>query len=266
MANAIVFAHASASTGRQWSALAAGLGTRYRVLAPDFTGGVSGDSLERDIAVLGAAIAAAGRPVHLVGHSYGGAVAALAALRDPHRVASLSLFEPVCFWLLRDDARRADPRGDPSAAAWREIAGLAAGLAAERSAGRVDEAARDFVEYWSGTGAWEALSARQQQSVVKRMDSVLANFDSLGVERTPLAALARLPMPVLWLGGDRSPMPVLRVGELLGQALPQMARYLLPGIGHMGPLTHAGLVGALIGGFVGARRQRPAAPALRRAA
>src|SRR5690606_10580193 len=86
VANAIVFAHASASTGRQWSALAGGFGTRYRVLAPDFAGGVSGDSLEQDIAVLGDAIAAAAGPVHLIGHSYGGAVAILAALRDPQRV------------------------------------------------------------------------------------------------------------------------------------------------------------------------------------
>lgn len=266
MANAIVFAHASASTGRQWSALAGGLGTRYRVLAPDFAGGVSGDSLEQDIAVLGEAIAAAAGPVHLVGHSYGGAVAALAALRHPRRVASLSLFEPVCFWLLRDDARGAGPQGSSSDAAWREIVTVATGLAADRDAGRSDKAARDFVDYWSGAGAWEVLPGRQRQSVAQRVDSVLSNFDCLSAERTPLAALARLPMPVLWLGGARSPGPALRIGELLGQALPQMTRYLLPGVGHMGPLTHPGLVGSLIAGFVGAQRARSAVPGLRKAA
>jgi pimeloyl-ACP methyl ester carboxylesterase len=37
-----------------------------------------------------------GRP-HLVGHSYGGVVAAIAAIRDPARVRSLTLLEPALF-------------------------------------------------------------------------------------------------------------------------------------------------------------------------
>src|SRR3546814_8229080 len=43
----------------------------------------------------------AGEPVHLVGHSYGGAVALMAALHFPEAIASLTLIEPVAFFLLR---------------------------------------------------------------------------------------------------------------------------------------------------------------------
>jgi len=250
MTNPIVCLHASASTGRQWREVARVLGPSCRVLAPDLGGGSTRDSLERDLEIASGAIAEAGAPVHLVGHSYGGAVAALAALRNPHAVASLALYEPVCFWLLRDDARGAGADCRRSLAALSEIAAVAAGMAADREIGRADRAAREFVDYWSGRGAWGALDTRRQQGVIGRIDSVLSNFECLFAELTPIAALARLPMPVAWIGGALARRPVQRVGELLRQALPGLRRTVLHGVGHMGPITHPTLVGSLLAGFV----------------
>jgi len=266
VANALVCLHASAGSGRQWSALAGSIGDRYLVHAPDLGGGTTRNSLDEDVAIAGSAIATAGAPVHLVGHSYGGAVALLAALRDPGAVASLVLYEPVLFWLLRNDARGPGFGSERSAQAWAEIRAVADGLAADYAAGRASKAARDFVDYWSGPGAWDGLGARQQQTVTQRMPGVLSNFDCLSAESVPLAAIAKLPMPVMWLGGSETREPPLRVGELLGAALPQTVRYTLPGVGHMGPLTHARLVNTLIAGFVLAKRPRQVVPAWPKAA
>ena len=44
-----------------------------------------------------------GTPVHLVGHSYGGAVALEIAMRWPDKVRTLTVFEPVRFALLDND-------------------------------------------------------------------------------------------------------------------------------------------------------------------
>jgi pimeloyl-ACP methyl ester carboxylesterase len=41
--------------------------------------------------------------IHLVGHSYGGAVALRFATQYPERLRSLVLIEPVAFHLLRDE-------------------------------------------------------------------------------------------------------------------------------------------------------------------
>ncbi len=68
------------------------------------------------------------------------------------------------------------------------------------------------------------------------------------------------------LGGAASREPPQRLGELLGAALPQMVRYTLPAVGHMGPVTHAELVNSLVKGFVDAQRPRPSAVAWRKAA
>src|SRR5690606_7824699 len=219
-----------------------------------------------DVAIVEAAIAMAGAPVHLVGHSYGGAVALLAALRNPRAVATLAMYEPVPFWLLRHDARGAGFGSERSAQAWREVRAVADALAADFAAGRAAQAACSFVDYWSGAGTWAAMGPRPQQAVTQRMPSVLANFDCLSAESVPLAAFAKLPMPAMWIGGAESRDPPMRVGELLGAALPQMARYTLPAVGHMGPVTHAGLVKSLIAGLVDAQRPRKAAAARRKAA
>ncbi len=47
-----------------------------------------------------------GAPFHLVGHSYGGAVALQFALSHPDRLLSLTLVEPSCFHVLNE----LDPR------------------------------------------------------------------------------------------------------------------------------------------------------------
>ena len=45
-------------------------------------------------------------------------------------------------------------------------------------------------------------------------------------------------MPVLLLGGETSPAPVRAINALLASVLPRCASVTLPGIGHMGPMTH----------------------------
>ena len=51
-------------------------------------------------------------------------------------------------------------------------------------------------------------------------------------------ALRALEMPVLLLGGETSPAPVHAINALLASVLPRAASVALPGVGHMGPLTH----------------------------
>jgi pimeloyl-ACP methyl ester carboxylesterase len=50
-----------------------------------------------EVALLEPVFARAGRPFSLVGHSYGAAVALLAALRQPRSVKALALYEPTLF-------------------------------------------------------------------------------------------------------------------------------------------------------------------------
>ena len=102
-----------------------------------------------ELAKLEPAFDSAGNRFHLVGHSYGGAVALHATLAEPSRaepVRSLVLFEPVLFGLLMDDDGL-----QPTA---REIMAVRDDTVAATAAGDLDGAARRFIDYWMGTNTW----------------------------------------------------------------------------------------------------------------
>src|SRR6185503_5658603 len=118
---AVVCLHCSASTSGQWRPLIELLADRFHMIAPDLYG--CGKSapwpqerpmwLDDQVALLAPAFERAGERFHLVGHSYGGAIALKAALGLQRRLASLVLYEPVLFSVLLADA--------PESAAAREI-------------------------------------------------------------------------------------------------------------------------------------------------
>ena len=103
--------HCSLGSSAQWRSLARAMPERT-VIATDLMG--YGDapfpaheesfSLDHEVDAIERELLRSGigtRPLHLVGHSYGGAVAFRFALRNPDRVKSIALFEPVTIWLLR---------------------------------------------------------------------------------------------------------------------------------------------------------------------
>src|SRR6185295_18102134 len=78
----VIALHCSLGSGRQWTRLAEALGDGFDVIAPDLSG--YGRNIGRPLlpmtladeaALIGDQIAHAKGPLHLVGHSYGGAVA-----------------------------------------------------------------------------------------------------------------------------------------------------------------------------------------------
>ncbi len=88
---AVLLLHSSANSSAQWRALRADLETRYRVFALDLYGYGGTDpwsghralTLADEAALVGALIERRDGPVHLVGHSDGGAVAPRVALHRP---------------------------------------------------------------------------------------------------------------------------------------------------------------------------------------
>src|SRR5688572_17305491 len=123
--------------------------------------------------------------VHLVGHSYGGAVAIEAALARPGRIASLTLYEPSAFHLLRKV-------GEPGAAAFAEIAAVARETGRRVTVGDHAGAAAAFVAYWSGPGAWAALKPSVQAALTRWAPKAPLDFHALMEEPKPLAAYADL--------------------------------------------------------------------------
>lgn len=237
----LVALHSSGAGGRQWQGWRGLLPPAVELHTPDLLGyGVAewsagaATTLDAEAQALHTQIAALPGGVHLLGHSYGGAVALQVALRWPRHVRSLTLYEPVRFALLR----QAEP------ALWQRIVGVGREIRALVQAGRSEDAAERFVDYWSRAGAWQALAPQRRQAVAKRMPKVAAEFDALFGDTLPESAYHGLRVPLRLLAGTRSPRPAQRVAERLVQIVPRAVLVRLDGLGHLGPIEDPARVAA----------------------
>ena len=218
--------HSGGFTSRQWRKLADALAPTQRVVAPDLTGYGARPRwpvgtpfhFQTDVDVVAELMA---EPMHVVGHSYGGLIALQLALQHPGRVRSLSLYEPVAFGIL-DEPIPAFPAFDHPDV-W---------LAA-------------FVDWWNGPGAWQKLPPDTQAAFRDVGWKLSEEVRSLMADRTG-ARYAQIQQPTLLLGGGKTPAPERRVLEALAVTLPHATLRIFPELGHMGPITAAGVVNAAI--------------------
>jgi pimeloyl-ACP methyl ester carboxylesterase len=246
----VVCLHSNASSSSQWRGLMDRLAPDFHVLAPDGHGAGKGPpwpvdrslALDDEVALLAPVFARAGDPFALVGHSYGAAVALVAAVRHPMRVRALALYEPTLFGLI--DAQGPPPNEADGIRQAVERAGAAL------AAGDRATAAGHFIDYWMGDGSWRARPEGQRQSIEQAIVNVQGWGRALFGEPTPLATLAQLRMPVLLMVGRDSPASSRAVARLLAQALPHVQTIEFEGLGHMGPITHPEPVNAAIERFL----------------
>jgi pimeloyl-ACP methyl ester carboxylesterase len=246
----VVCLHSNASASAQWRPLMERLAPRFHVLAPDSIGAGKGPEWPRDrsiglrdeVALIEPVLALAGRPFSLVGHSYGGAVALIAALADPDSVKSIAVYEPTLFCLLEEEA--------PGQEAARGIREAAADAAAAIEAQDPAAAAERFIDYWMGAGSWAAMPAARQAVVAASMGNIAGWAKVLFGEKTPLDAFRSLDVPVLYMVGAKSPASSLGVARLLTRALPKVSVVEFAELGHMGPVTHPAPVNEAIAQFL----------------
>jgi pimeloyl-ACP methyl ester carboxylesterase len=238
-AQPVILLHSSGSSGAQWRALSAQLSPRYRVVAPDLYGygstapwpGNGAFSLAHEAELVLALLDQVGSPVHLVGHSYGGAVALRVARAHADRVRSLAVYEPVAFHLLADRS---------------EITALAQDVARAVACGDYIGGFASFFDYWSGAGSWDAIPPAKRAAMAARLPKVALEFHAALTEPAHLADFEALAVPTMLLQGARSPRPTRRICELLAHVMPDARLITLNDAGHMAPLTHPDQVNALI--------------------
>ena len=251
----VVCIHCNASSSSQWRPLMDRLAPRHRVLAPDTHGAGRGPAwpgdrvltLHDEVALIEPVFTRAGERFALIGHSYGAAVALIAALQRPERVHAMVLYEPTLFSLIDS----ASPM--PNAAdGIRQTVALAAAAVARDDHGA---AAELFIDYWMGEGAWFAKPEAQRSAIEAAVVNVQGWSSALFDDTVQLAAFQALKMPVLLMQGSETTPSAQAVVTLLAQTLPRVELLTFPGMGHMGPVTHPAQVNEAIYGFL---RRHPA--------
>ncbi|MDX1705145.1 alpha/beta hydrolase [Pseudidiomarina sp.] len=242
----VLLLHSSQSTSGQWRALQAELNQHFDVLAVDLLGygkaarpevmDPDDFRLSDEIPRVLAAIedAAIDHPVHLIGHSYGAALALKLAREQALPVRSLTLFEPVAFHILDSDqpARQEIDK-----------------IADQMHQADAEAATRAFVDYWNQPGYFDALPERIRQGMVRQAGKVTMDFAALMGEPCNAEDYHQIQVPTLLLTGAFSRLSAQQVAARLQHVLPQVETAALA-CGHMGPVTAPELVNPVIVRFL----------------
>jgi pimeloyl-ACP methyl ester carboxylesterase len=239
----VVALHCSLGSGRQWSKLADELGRGHQFMAPDISGyGTNTCALDLPLTLAEEVKCVSGHlndatgPIHLVGHSYGGAIAFKIATNSPfaHRVRSLTLIEPVLPTLLleTDSDRRLHAR----------FAQLARDVSEDLWNGSVLEAIDKFIEFWNGSGPQDPLPASARLRMIERADKLAFDFTAALSEENVTIAAASLRVPTLLFSGGTSPYFTQRIVRRLAAIVEGAESRHLPDAGHMLALSHASTI------------------------
>jgi len=245
----VVFVHGSASDMRTWNHQLPVVGATHRAIVysrryarpndpiPEGADDLMLPHVDDLVALMEAAEA---KPAHLVGHSWGGFVSLLTAIRYPEAVRSLVLMEPPVLSLfvstpprplelLRTLFRR--PR---TAVAIVKFGATAASPAMKAYRRGDDEAGFEtFARGVLGSEAFERLSPERKAQA----------WDNVAVDKAQLLGEGFPPLgddevrgvtaPTLLIQGEESPAFLHRLTDRLEELLPNVQRTVVPGASHI---------------------------------
>jgi pimeloyl-ACP methyl ester carboxylesterase len=240
----VLLLHGSASSAAMWTPVIDTLKSRFRVLAPDLLGYGRTDSwpaghdysLDDEVRLIAPLVMNHPEGVHVVGHSYGGVVALQLARSGVVALRSLTLIEPVAFHAMRD-------AGEPQA--WSEIDAFRKAFVDRMAAGETESAMRDFVDYWSLAGTWDAMDEAARAQMRRAAGKIVLDFQAAFADPGP-DPFRDIRLPVHLIAGDRSPPLVQRIAAVLARSLPSASLQIVAGANHLLPATHHRLLSELL--------------------
>lgn len=245
----IVALHCSLGSGQQWDPLIEACRGRYNAIAPDILGygenapyqdPVPAGGLDIEAEHISGKLETLTGPIHLVGHSYGGAVAFKLATsgRYAHRVRSLTLIEPVLpAILLEEDADR--PLYELFA---RECAYICSPI----WSGEKDLALQRFLTFWHGSKYWGNLSPNKKAAFLVRTNKLAGEYAAVFGDADMGDAARRLTVPTLLFSGGASSRYTQQLVKRLASIMQNVRHIHMPAAGHLLPITHASEVNAKI--------------------
>ncbi|MFG1707234.1 alpha/beta fold hydrolase [Nonomuraea sp. M3C6] len=236
----VLILHPGLDDGASWHQVAARLAPRYRVVRLhrrryrlDLPGGPG--TIAEEVEHVLAVVRAIGEPMVVAGHSSGAVVALEALVAAPSAFAGAVLYEPPVVI----GAPLGGPDGEVHTRTRAAIA-----------AGKPGKAIRIFVRETVRLPAWASLLVGVFVSIVPRMRALAPRqiednvaLDELG---NRLDAYKGIDVPIVLLGGDRSPAHLGERLDALAPVLPRAERVVMDGQGHSAHAKAPGQVADVI--------------------
>ncbi len=254
----VVLVHGSLVDYRFWAPQLDALVANHRVISysrrSHYPGGPGHGGSEYSVAVHAADLAALISelklgPVHLAGHSAGGAVAAAFALEQPELVRSLVLIEPGVYGMMPETPQREEIFG--------QLIGVSRGVREMLQRGEQVAALKHLVDFVLRPDTFEQAPEHIRKMMLENLPSLVAQFTAPPVVATFGCKEAKsLKMPVLLLAGAQSAPEFKIMVEELARCLPDARSVEVAAAGHMLTVERPEAVNEAILRFLNLKRER----------
>jgi pimeloyl-ACP methyl ester carboxylesterase len=252
----LVMVPGSCSTGAAWRPVIKALDGNFRFVTTSLLGyGATAErrtendaSVLREAEMLEAVIEKAGGKVHLAGHSFGGAVALIVAMRKRVPVASLTVLEAPIPSILSDG------REDTHYRSFRDMTD--GYFAAYRGGDR--EAIRSMIDFYGGEGTYASWPERVRAYAVETTPVNMLDWASAYDHPLSPEMLSAIDVPVSVAVGAQSHPAICRANGLAAMSISGATFKTIGGAAHFMISTHPAQVAELIAWNV-ARAEAPQA-------
>ena len=245
----VILIHGSVSDYREWSRQIDPLAQHYRVVAysrryhwPNAAPGKDADvSIERQADDLAAIVRALGStPAHIIGHSFGGAVALNFALRYPELVRTLILVEPAVSGVLADVADNQETA--------KEAQEIRARMNQAFDRGEPEQIVRTYADHVA-PGEFEKAAPDVREMLLANVHAFQLDFTSRRT-RFSCEEARRIAVPVLVISGSRSPSGLQRIAEATAKCINKAKLISIPDATHWMQHDHAQAFNTAVLGFL----------------
>lgn len=246
----IVFLHCSMSSKEQWFQIFNELKQDYAVLAVDlygygespFPGKTKHFSLDMEIELIESAMEETigkNANFHLVGHSYGGAVAMRYSSLDKSKNISLSIYEPMLNHVFRETDE----------AMYRLGIDFISDIENDVINGDPDLGCTKFIDLFSGDGTYERLPGEIKDLFRKYIKKMPMDYRATIGDELSLSKYENIDIPVCLMAGEKSVELTLDISDKLSTVLKNVEYHKINGT-HMAPIEKPDLVNSIIKEFI----------------
>ena len=243
--SAVLLIHSTVAGNKQWRKLVEYLSPNYRVLAPNLFGyGTTPEwSKNRyqtliDQVDLLADFFEQNESISIVGHSFGGSVAMMAAKKYPAKIKKLILVEPNPFYLLE---HHSDHDSYQEALNLRDI------IKTNAYKETWGQAAEKFADYWNGSGTWKQMDGLRREKFAEALKPNFHEFDCVINETTSLEEWRDiLPQNTHILFSEQTVNSIRKIVTIFEETMPNWIFHSYSEGTHMAPLTHPNIVNPII--------------------
>ena len=243
--SAVLLIHSTVAGNKQWRKLIEYLSPDYRILAPNLFGyGTTPEWFKNrhqtliDQVDLLAEFFEQNESISIVGHSFGGSVAMMAAKKFPEKIKKLILVEPNPFYLLE---HHSDHDSYQEALNLRDI------IKTNAHKETWVQAAEKFSDYWNGSGTWKQMDGLRREKFAEALKPNFHEFDCVINETTSLEEWRDiLPQNTHVLFSEQTVNSIRKIVTIFEETMPNWIFHSYSEGTHMAPLTHPNIVNPII--------------------